>query len=431
MEPVPVALAPYGRLIGMSAAFATSNLARMAISFATSLVIGRALGVDDFGRWTLCIAWASLLTAVADLGFGVLLTRRAARDDPSIGTLVAVAFIMRLGVLLPMALIFVMAPSYFSPDATTAAALRFALVIALAGAAYGCLASVFCAWPGALVVALGIETAGAIAQWGGAWWLVRTGHGITGLLALASIVQVVQLAAAIALWFALRSRWTPLEWPTSGTFARVAREASAFAAAGLITNGQARLAPVLLGVLTGPAALATFGVAARIGGIARMLPHAAFAAALPVLSDEARRGTSERVRAAFDRALLGFAVAAAAGLAFFGRPSIALTYGDAFGAAVLPLGWTAAGLLPTLVNSGRRVYLNASGLETVAVKWSAVALAIQAAACCALIPPFGATGAAAALALGEALVWWPLHKAGARVGELRAGRAMHGSPIVG
>ena len=39
MEPVPLATAPYGRLIGMSAAFATSNFARMAISFATSLVV--------------------------------------------------------------------------------------------------------------------------------------------------------------------------------------------------------------------------------------------------------------------------------------------------------------------------------------------------------------------------------------------------------
>ena len=431
MEPAPLAVAPYGRLIGMSAAFATSNIARMAISFATSLVVGRALGVDDFGRWTLCIAWASLLTSVADLGFGVLLTRGAARDDPSIGTLIAVAFVMRLGVLLPVALILVVAPSYLSPDTATAAALRFAPVIALAGAAYGCLASVFCAWPGTLVAALAIETAGAVAQWAGAWWLVRAGHGVTELLILAAIVQVVQVAAAIALWLGVGSRRTPMKWPTAGTLARVAREASAFAVAGLITSTQARLGPVLLGVLAGPAALATFGVAARIGGVARMLPHAAFAAALPVLSDEARRGTSHRMRAGFDRALLGFAVAAAAALGLFARPSIALTYGDEFGAAVLPLVWIAVGLLPTLVNSGRKVYLNASGCETAAVKWSAVALAIQAAACCALIPPFGAAGAAAALALGEALVWWPLHKAGARAGELRAVVAMRGSPIVG
>ena len=49
------------------------------------------------------------------------------------------------------------------------------------------------------------------------------------------------------------------------------------------------------------------------------------------------------------------------------------------------------------------------------------------------IPPFGAAGAAAGLALGEAAVWWPLHKAGIKPGEL--GGAPVGivgdSPLVG
>ena len=42
---------PYGQLAGMSATFAVSNLSRIAISFATLLLIARALGVEDFGRW--------------------------------------------------------------------------------------------------------------------------------------------------------------------------------------------------------------------------------------------------------------------------------------------------------------------------------------------------------------------------------------------
>ena len=154
----PVGTTPYGRLVGMSAAFATSNLSRTAISFATSLVIARALGVEDFGRWTLCTAWAAVLTTVVDFGFGVLLTRDAARDDPATGQAVAVAFVVRLGVLLPLALLFVVAPSFLSPDAATAAGLRIAPLIAIGGVAYGCLASVFRAWPRSLVMTLGIET---------------------------------------------------------------------------------------------------------------------------------------------------------------------------------------------------------------------------------------------------------------------------------
>jgi O-antigen/teichoic acid export membrane protein len=107
----------------------------------------------------------------------------------------------------------------------------------------------------------------------------------------------------------------------------------------------------------------------------------------------------------------------------FAGPAVSLTYGREFAAAIVPLVWIGIGLVPTLVNSGRKVYLYASGLEGAAVKWSAVALALQAAGCALLIPSLGAAGAAAALALGEAVVWWPLHKITVKAGELA------GSPV--
>ena len=429
----PVVTTPYGRLLGMSAAFATSNLSRTAISFATSLVIARALGIDDFGRWTLCTAWAAVLTTVVDFGFGVLLTRDAARDDPATGQAVAVAFVARLGVLLPVALLFVIAPWLLSADAATAVGLRVAPLIAIAGVAYGCLASVFRAWPRALVITLGIETTGALAQWAGAWWLLLAGAGLVDLLLLAAAVQALQFASAVGLWLAIATPSMRIEWPSAGTMVRTLRDAWPFAAAGLIANAQQRLAPVLLGFFAAPPAVAAFGVASRIGGLVRMLPQAAFAGALPVLSHEARHGASDAVRTRFDRTLLAFALASASIVILFATPIVSWTYGEGFAGAVPPLVWTAIGLVPALLNSGRKVYFFASGLESVALRWSAVALVLQAAACAVLIPSFGAAGAAAGLTLGEAAIWWPLHKAGIKPGEL--GGAPVGivgdSPLVG
>ena len=423
MDPVPMNGRAYNWLIGMSAAFATSNLARTAIAFATSLVVGRALGVDDFGRWTLCIAWAAVLTTMVDGGFGVLLTRDAARGDPRVGRAVAVALIVRTGALVPIALVFLLVPSALADDAGTAAGLRIVPAIAFAGAAYGCLAAVLRARPRELVLALAIETTGALVQWAASWWLVRAGKGIAALLTLAAAVQATQLAAAAVVWFRLAGSRTGIEWPPPATIAPIVREALPFAAAGLIANAQQRLAPVLLGFMASPAALAAFGVAARIGGLARVLPQAAFAGALPVLSHEARIGGADDVRTRFDRILLAFALAAASVVVLFAGPAVSWTYGRGFAVAIVPLVWIGIGLVPTLVNSGRKVYLYASGLEGAAVKWSAVALALQAAGCAALIPPFGAAGAAAALALGEAAVWWPLHKVTVKAGELP------GSPV--
>jgi len=428
-----VSTTPYGQLVGMSATFAVSNLSRMAISFATSLLIARALGVEDFGRWTLCTAWAAVLTTIVDFGFGVLLTRDAARDDPATGQAVAVAFVTRLGVLLPSAFLFVAVPSLLTADAATAAGLRVAPLIAIPGVAYGCLASVFRAWPRTLVVTLGIETIGGLGQWAGAWWLLQSGRGMVALLLLAAAVQALQFTAAVGLWLGIGSRRPGIEWPSPATIVRTLRDAWPFAAEGLIANAQQRLAPVLLGFLASPAALAAFGVAWRFGGLVRMLPQAALTGALPVLSQEARRGASHAVRARFDRTLLAFSLASASILIVLAAPLVSWTYGEGFATAVVPLVWTGIGLVPTLVNSGRKVYFYASGFEALAVKWNAVTLALQAAVCAVLIPSFGAAGAAAGLALGEAAVWWPLHKAGIKPGELGGAPVgiVSDSPLVG
>jgi O-antigen/teichoic acid export membrane protein len=257
--------------------------------------------------------------------------------------------------------------------------------------------------------------------------------GLVDLLVLAAVVQAMQFAAAVGLWRRIAGRRPRFEWPSRATLVGTMRDAWPFAAAGLVANAQLRLAPLLLGFLAAPAAVAAFGVASRIGGVVRMLPQAAFAGALPVLSHEARHGAGDRVRIRFDRTLAAFVVIAAAVVTVFAAPIVSWTYGKGFAGAVVPLVWTGLGLIPTIVNGGRKVYLYACGQEGVAVRWSAVALALQVAACAALIPSFGAAGAAAGLAAGEAAVWWPLYKAGVHPREL--GRAPVGvvgdSPLVG
>ena len=45
------------------------------------------------------------------------------------------------------------------------------------------------------------------------------------------------------------------------------------------------------------------------------------------------------------------------------------------------------------------------------LRWTTVALAIQVVLAAALIPVFGAAGAAASVAIGEAAIWWPLQRA--------------------
>ena len=79
----------FRRTVRLSAAYLSSNLVRAALAFGLSLVLGRGLGAEGFGRWILCTTWASTLTIVADLGFGVLLTRDGARPDADAGRLLS------------------------------------------------------------------------------------------------------------------------------------------------------------------------------------------------------------------------------------------------------------------------------------------------------------------------------------------------------
>ena len=94
-------MTPLARIAKLSAAFLGSNLARAAIGFGLSFALARALGADRFGRWIFCTAWASTLTVVVDLGFGVLLTRDGARADAEPGRLLSGALVLRLALAIP------------------------------------------------------------------------------------------------------------------------------------------------------------------------------------------------------------------------------------------------------------------------------------------------------------------------------------------
>ena len=405
------AISPAGRLVQMAGAFAVSDLARGVIGFATGLIVGRGLGRQGFGEWALAMAWASTLTVLLDLGYGVLLIRETAQREGDAHSLAAAAMGARLLLLLPVAALLLVAGRTFHIGFQASALLPATIALAAAGLAYGSLAPVFRARPRSLAAILAIETAGAALQCAGAVWVVTRDWGVLALLIVSTGVQVLQLLAACAVWPAVVSPHR-IRWPGFHAALDLLRAACPFALSGIVANLQARLAPLLLGGLAGVGEVASFGAAWRIGAVARILPQAGLSAALPVLSGEVRVGRPGPLRTRLDAAFGWFGVAAAIALALLAGPIIKLAYGRAFAPAAQTLVWIAAGLPAWLANSSCKVFLYASGRETVALRWSATALALQTAGCVLLIPIFGASGAAAALTVGEAAVWLPLRRAG-------------------
>jgi len=421
-------MTPLARILRLSAAYLSSNLARAAIAFGLSLALGRALGAERFGRWILCTTWASTLTVVADLGFGVLLTRDGARPEAPAGRLLASALLVRLALVVPLGAILVLAAPHLAVDPEALAGIRAGALLGSAGAVYGCFGALFRAQPRWLPAVLAIETGYLAAQLAGSWWLVQRGGGVVPLVALATLLQAAQIATAIALWPAVFGSRGAVHLPSPADLRAIARRAIPFAASGIVANLQTRIAPLMLGYWSTEIDLGGFAAASRFGRAARLAPQALFAGALPVLSHAhgTPREGARRVFRSFDRALVAISLAMAAPCVLLAPLLLRVVYGPSFLDAAPALVWVGVGLAPALVNSGKRVALFAAGREKAALRWSAVALAVQVATGLALIPSFGATGAAMSVAIAEAAIVVPLWRSGASVA--RNGQARVGGP---
>lgn len=408
-------MTPFARMARLSAAFLGSNLARAAIGFGLSFALARGLGADRFGRWILCTAWASTLTSVVDLGFGVLLTRDGARPDTEHGVLLTGALALRLALVIPLAALLSLAAPYVSADADTITGLRLAGLLGTAGAAYGCFGALFRSQPRWLPAVLAIETGWLAVQLGAAALIaaVAAGTAVVALMTVAIAIQFAQIASAILGWRLVFGDRGRLRVPSAGSLPPLLRRALPFAASGIVANVQTRIGPLMLGYLSTTSELGLFAVASRFGTVARLAPQAVFAGALPVLSHDHGhdRASAERVFVTFDRVLIAASIAAAAACALWSAPLLRLVFGASFSAAAPALCWVAVGLIPLLSNSGRKVFLYASGGEAQVVRWSAASLFVQVCAGTLLVPAFGSTGAAMSVAAGEALIWWPLRRA--------------------
>lgn len=415
---------PLARIAKLSAAFVSSNLMRAAIGFGLALAIGRALGAERFGRWILCTTWASMLTVAVDLGFGVLLTRDGARDDAEPGRLLAGALLWRMAIAVPLAAVLVASAPIISADPEALAGLRAGALLGLLGAAYGCFGALFRSQPQWVPAILGVETAWLAAQLLAAWWIVANGGGVVALVTLASGVQLAQIASAIALWPRAFGSMA-FSVPSRRALVEMLHRAIPFAASGIVANLQTRIAPLMLGYLSTDAELGWFGAASRVGGVARLAPQAIFAGALPVLSNEYGRDRAGARKAfhTFDRALLLFTVAPAAACILVAAPLMRVVFGSGFAGAGASLVWIAIALVPALMNSSRKIFLYASGGETTAVRWSTVALIVQAVSGALLMPAFGSVGAAASVLVAEAAIWLPLRRA------IRSPERGHDRPI--
>ncbi len=323
-----------------------------------------------------------MLTVAFDLGLRVLLTREAASDDADVG-LARRRRDSWFGWRLP--------PGGARPSAWRLPAFgvvagrpcaRAIAGLAAAGLAYGCVGAIHRASPGRLAAILAIELAGAVALGAGALAIVARPEASSTLLNLATLVEFVADgggAGALACRGARRS-------PAAADRSTRRGHSSA-------TRGRSPRADWWRTRRRASRHCSSGGWRARARWRRSALPSASRTsrAARPTRRS-ARRcpcspekcGADGRSMSACDSSgasLVRRAAAACWSPAPAARPRDLRRRIRRLGAAA---GARGLGLVPALVNSSREVFLYATGREREALRWGAVALAVQTAGCAAV-----------------------------------------------
>ena len=352
--------------------------------FAATLVAARALSIGEFAAVAAALAAAGIMASILDSGSALLITR----------------------------------------DGIASAGVRVSLAIALARARVplACLIVVGSAVVGALigrplegVLAAGLALSSACAQTlAGIARAARNTRpeaeskllgAVLAVVAL-SVLAVSSTAAALlaALWGASVIALWPLVRPAPvGDSAGLLRPARAFRRAvplgvlALATIVYFRAGTIVLSLVSGPEATATFTVASSAAFGLLMLPNAVAAGLMPrlgALSSPERQVELARRALGWTLGLTALLACGLAGLAPFALP---LLYGSDYDAAVTPVTILAATVVVVGVNTVLGTALLARGRTSLVVVQSAVSMTANITLLALLGPPFGALGAALAM----------------------------------
>jgi O-antigen/teichoic acid export membrane protein len=235
--------------------------------------------------------------------------------------------------------------------------------------------------------------------------LVALGLGPPALLIGALVGQLTSAIVGHALVRKRLGMSLGLRWPRGPTL-RFMRTAAPIAATGGLAIVYQRLDILMLSKLGGAAEVAGYAVPYALLQYSWMVPSAVAAAFFPVLSDTLRRD-AERAGYLFFLLVRLFFLAIVPGaifLAVASKPILTIVFGDKYAESAGTLAILAAVVVLAAQNYVLWYGIFAGGKEGLVVGVQAAGLAVNAALNLALIPAFGAEGAASALVVSELVV---------------------------
>jgi O-antigen/teichoic acid export membrane protein len=377
------------------------RVVNIGLGVAAVALLARSLGPDGFGAWSTALAFVGIFGFLADLGLSrVAIQRMSAepeREAQWLGALtgtVAVASVISVVVTL--------AAIPLLSNESDVRLITAILALTLLPAAPGALLTVFDSRVRA-EIRIGVMTLNSIA-----WLAAIVVLDLEGVDIVAFAVAFVILAFVMA----------GVHWGVTRRFARIAlregrrlwrpllRVALPLGIAGVLVTIYYRVDSVLIFNIKGPEEAGVYGAAYRFLDPLHFLPTSVMAAAFPVMSAFHGRDTA-RVRRLIQRGIDYMVIAALAAL------GLAIALADPIVDTLLGPGYErTAGLLPILMLAFVFIslgYLSGYLAPIVGMQWrlavfAAIGVVVNIGLNLALIPPYGAFGAAWATVATEAAV---------------------------
>jgi O-antigen/teichoic acid export membrane protein len=430
MSAVAVGRGGYGRLIAWNTiAQALAHGLAAGVGIGLTMVLTRHLGPAGYGSLVAVLAFVGLASFFFDWGTQLILTRELSQPGADAGVLVGNALALRLALGIAVAGTAAgVGTVVYSGNAIVRVGILLAAPRLVFGSVTGTLGALFQARlkMGRFALAdLGSQAAIAAAVvalvlTGGSFREVVLAYsGGAGLYAVAALVLARRLAP-IGLRFDL------------AVWRRLAVLAAPLGVALLLNTFYFRADVVLLSVLRGSTETGLYGISARLVEALLVFPGFFLASVFPLFALHARAGDRDRLRQVAQRALDTVALVVApvaAGIAVAAPQLVRLVAGDGYAGAVLPLRLVivAGGLMA--LNGILGHVLVALDRQRDTLWLNAVALALNVGLNLAVIPAYGAVGAAWVMLGSELAVlagnaWLVRRYAGFAPGVAVAGRAL-------
>lgn len=373
-----------------------SNVLSPLISMALVVAISRLRGAEFLGKYSVLMTVFVLGQSCAGLGLPIVITREVAKRRETAGRYFVSASALTVGLLVPVILI-----AFLILDRTLAEA-EMSLAVGLI--LISLVPSTITLY--AEAVLLGTERTGDIVALTLLESLVRTAVSTAivisgyGVVALSLAVLLIRVLAGVAFVVALRRRGVAVSAGFDGRLCReLASQTPVVGAIPIVNAIYARADVFLLTWLTTWSEVGIYSAAVRLVDVARTIAPAYSKAVYPILSR--LRGNSAEAFVDLARQslrdVLLLVVPLAVLLAGLAAPITTLLYGPDLAPAATSLRVLAWTLIPVGLATTLAQLLFAANRQAVDLRVNVIATVVSVAANFALIPRWGAVGAAAAV----------------------------------